>query len=332
MISIVVPAFNEEAVIEALYSRLTTCAAGWNEPYEIIIVDDGSRDRTLAMCKQIAGRDPRFRVVAFSRNFGHQVAVSAGLRFSSGDLVAVIDADLQDPPEELPRFFAKCREGFEVVYAIRQKRKEGFLKRAAYHVYYRLLSRLSAIDIAVDAGDFCVMTRRAVDAINALPERNRFVRGLRSWVGYRQIGLPYERHARQAGMPKYTVRSLINLALDGVVNFSFRPLRIISIAGMAVGFCAFLAGGVFFFQFASNTTILGYNPRSAPGWTSLMLGMLFLGGTQLLAIGILGEYVGRLFEETKRRPLFVVREALNVDEQLLSRWSPAGPFDRHTHS
>jgi glycosyltransferase involved in cell wall biosynthesis len=328
MISVIVPAFNEEAVIEALYHRVTACATTWQEDYEIIVVDDGSRDSTLALCKQIAGRDPHFRVVSFSRNFGHQVAVSAGLRFSSGDLVAIIDADLQDPPEELSRFFAKCREGSDVVYAIREKRKESLFMRAAYHTYYRILARLAVINIAVDSGDFCVMSRRVVDAINALPERNRFVRGLRAWVGYRQTGLSYERQARQAGTPKYSVRGLINLGMDGVVNFSFRPLRIISVVGLTIGALALMAGGLFLVQYAFDLTIFGYNPRAARGWTSLILALLGLGGTQLLAIGILGEYVGRLFEETKRRPLFIVGETANVSEQLLARWLHAGPFDR----
>ena len=240
MISVVLPAFNEQENIPHLYERLTACARTWNEPYEIIVVNDGSRDATLAMCASYAANDPCFKVLSFSRNFGHPAAITAGLRFSSGDLVAILDSDLQDPPEELVRFFAKCREGYDVVYAVRTKRKEGILKRASYFIYYRLLAALATFDIPLDSGDFCVMSRRVVQTLNALPERNRFVRGLRSWIGFRQTGLEYERHARAAGEPKYTFRKLLNLALDGIFNFSYKPLRVITLTGIGVGALAML--------------------------------------------------------------------------------------------
>lgn len=313
MISVVLPAFNEQENIPQLYERLTSCARTWNEAYEIIVVDDGSRDGTLAMCASYAANDPRFKVLSFSRNFGHPAAITAGLRFSSGDLVAILDSDLQDPPEELARFFAKCREGYDVVYAVRTKRKESAIKRASYFVYYRLLAKLATFDIPLDSGDFCVMSRRVVQTLNALPERNRFVRGLRSWIGFRQIGLEYERHARAAGEPKYTFRRLLNLALDGIFNFSYKPLRVITLTGIAVGALAMLAGLLFLFQYLGNVTLLGYNPRQARGWTSLILAILFLSGTQLFGLGVLGEYLGRIFEETKDRPMFIVDTALNLN-------------------
>jgi polyisoprenyl-phosphate glycosyltransferase len=312
MISIVVPAYNEEEGIALLYEHVTSAATLWNEAYEIIVVDDGSRDGTLQILTRLAASDSRLKIVSFTRNFGHQAAVTAGLVHAGGDIVAVIDADLQDPPEELRRFLQKCREGYDVVYAIRVKRKEGVIKRAAYHSYYRLLRFLANIDMPLDAGDFCVLSRRALDTLNALPERNRFVRGLRTWIGYRQIGVRYERHARAAGEPKYTLRSLVNLALDGVINFSYKPLRILAVTGMAVGVFALVAAVVFLVQYLTDTTVLGYNPRRAPGWTSLILAILSLSGVQLFGMGILGEYLGRLFEETKRRPPYLIAATINL--------------------
>jgi polyisoprenyl-phosphate glycosyltransferase len=322
MISVVVPAYNESEGVPLLLERLTRCAEGWREPFELVFVDDGSVDDTCALIADAAARDPRIKLVSFSRNFGHQAAVTAGLRASRGDLVAVIDADLQDPPEELQRFVAKCREGFDVVYAIRQKRKENVFKRASYFLYYRLLSWMSNISMPLDAGDFCVMSRRAVDVLNALPERNRFVRGLRSWIGFRQTGLAYQRDARAAGEAKYTFRRLVRLALDGVINFSDRPLRLITLAGLVVGALAAIAGVVFLVQYVRHATILGYDPRASRGWTSLMLAILFLGATQLVCIGLLGEYVIRLFAETKQRPTYVVRDTVNLDTGATARVSP----------
>jgi len=312
MISIVVPAYNEEEGIGLLYERVTSAAAAWHDDYEIVIVDDGSRDATLRLLTDIASADSRVKVLSFTRNFGHQAAVTAGLMHATGDIIAIIDADLQDPPEELERFVQKCRDGYDVVYAIRAKRKESAPKRAAYYLYYRLLRFLANIDIPLDSGDFCVISRRALNTLNALPERNRFVRGLRTWIGYRQIGIAYERHARAAGAPKYTLRGLINLALDGVINFSYKPLRILGITGLVVGILALMAAAAFFVQFVTNTTVLGYNPRDALGWTSLILSILFLSAIQLFGLGILGEYVGRLFEETKRRPPYLIGATINL--------------------
>jgi len=296
---------------------VTRAAAEWLEDYEIIVVDDGSTDRTLQLLRGFAA-DSRLKVLSFTRNFGHQAAVTAGLMHASGDIVAVIDADLQDPPEELDRFLQKCREGYDVVYAIRMKRKESVFKRAAYFLYYRLLRFLANIDIPLDSGDFCVISRRALDTLNALPERNRFVRGLRTWIGYRQAGVAYERHARAAGAPKYTLRGLMNLALDGIINFSYKPLRILGTTGLVIGALSLIAAAAFFLQFITNTTVLGYNPHDAPGWTSLMLSLLMLSAIQLFGLGILGEYVGRLFEETKRRPPYLIASTIN----LLPRNSP----------
>ena len=314
MISIVVPAYNEAAGIRSLHQRVSAAAADWGDDWELIIVDDGSHDATLQICRNIAAQDPHLRVVSFSRNFGHQAAISAGLRYSSGDVVAVMDADLQDPPEELIRFIDKCREGFDVVYAVRMERKEGYFKRLSYSLYYRLLKRLASLDIPLDAGDFCVMNRRVTDALNRLPERNRFVRGLRSWVGYRQTGLAYERHARQEGEPKYTLARLLTLGIDGIVNFSYRPLHLVMLAGVITGVVGVAAAGAVVLMYLTDATIGGYNPRQAQGWTSLILTVMMMSAIQLFAVGILGEYIGRLFEEIKARPPYIVRELLNLDQ------------------
>jgi glycosyltransferase involved in cell wall biosynthesis len=318
MISLVVPAFNESEVLRTLYERVSKAAAGWGDSWELIIIDDGSSDNTFDICAKIASADPRVKVLSFSRNFGHQAAVTAGLCYATGEIVSVIDADLQDPPEELIRFIDKCREGYDVVYAIRTKRKEGPLKRMAYHVYYRLLRWLASIDIPLDSGDFCVMSRRILDVMNALPERNRFVRGLRSWAGYRQIGLSYERQARLGGEPKYTFSKLVKLGLDGVFNFSYKPLHLLMLLGLGLGTLAFLGAFWVLVQYLTNITVFGYNPHSAKGWTSLMLAILFLAGVQLFGMGLLGEYTGRIFEEIKSRPVFVVGRAVNIEKNLRS--------------
>ncbi|MGQ0648522.1 MAG: glycosyltransferase family 2 protein [Gemmatimonadaceae bacterium] len=313
MISLVVPAYNEADGVEELHRRIAAAAPAWGEDWELIVVDDGSHDQTLQILERLAASDPHLKVVSLSRNFGHQPAVTAGLNHARGSIVCVMDADLQDPPEELLPFIAKVREGMDVVYAIRTKRKEGVLKRMAYHVYYRLLKRLATLDIPLDSGDFCVMRGEVVRAINQLPERNRFIRGLRTWVGYQQSGLAYERAARYAGEPKYTLRKLLRLASDGIINFSYRPLQAIMLLGFAVGTIAILLGMVVLVQYAGDFPIAGYNPRQARGWTSLILVLLFSSAIQLFCLGILGEYIGRLFEETKRRPIYLVKKRIGVE-------------------
>ena len=319
MISIVIPAFNEETGIEELYRRISAAAVDWGDSHELIIVDDGSRDRTLPLCQQIAAQDPRFKVISLTRNFGHQPAVTAGLDHATGDIVAVMDADLQDPPEVLRLFLDKIREGYDVVYAVRTKRKEGPFKRISYYLYYRILRRLATLDIPLDAGDFCVMRGEVVQTMNALPERNRFVRGLRTWVGYRQTGLAYERQSRFAGEPKYTFRKLLKLALDGVINFSYQPLQFSLMLGVGMGVFCLLLGFLILVQYVGDWTILGFNPRQARGWTSLIFMILVCSAMQLFCLGILGEYIGRLFEEAKRRPVYLVRQRINVAESDLSQ-------------
>ena len=302
-LSVVIPVYNEEENISALYARLTSVLEKVGGDYEIVFVDDGSRDKSLAVLQALAAHNHRVIIVELGRNFGHQAAITAGLDHTRGNAVIVMDADLQDPPEELPRFIAKWREGHDVVYAIREQRKEGWCKRTAYAIFYRLLQRVAKIHIPLDAGDFCLMDRRVVDLLGAMPERNRFVRGIRSWIGLDQVGISYERHARHAGTPKYTIGRLIALALDGLVSFSYIPLRTITLLGFSISLCA-IALAVFY---TVKKLTVGLNP---PGFATLVVAIFFLAGIQLITMGVMGEYVGRIFEEVKQRPLYIVRRVI----------------------
>ncbi len=314
MISVVVPCYNEEAVLPALKERLTAAADSWKEDYEVILVDDGSTDGSWEIEKSIHEEDPRWKLLRFARNFGHQTAVSAGIHHCGGDCVIIIDGDLQDPPEILQQFIAKWREGFEVVYAVRRKRKEGILKRICYAAFYRLLDRIAEVKIPLDSGDFCLMDRKVIDRLKAMPEHNRFVRGLRSWVGFRQAGIEYERDARAAGEPKYGLRKLMKLAFDGMLSFSKAPLRIAAYLGIAVCMASAavlaysLCGFVFSIQFARWGLLL---PTEAE---ELASAIIFVGGVQLIVMGIIGEYLGRIYDEVRRRPNWVVSESLGLSE------------------
>jgi polyisoprenyl-phosphate glycosyltransferase len=301
-LSVVIPVFNEEENITVLYSRLTAVLEDTHIDYEIIFVDDGSNDNSLNQLQNLLVEDKRVLVVELARNFGHQVSITAGLDFARGQAVAVMDADLQDPPEALPEFIAKWRKGYDVIYAIREQRKERWLKRSSYSLFYRLLRRVANIDIPLDSGDFCVMDRRVVELLKSMPERSRFIRGIRSWVGLNQVGLPFERHARYAGQSKYTIRRLVLLALDGLISFSYVPLRFISFLGIGVS-CLSIFLAVFYFV---KKLLYGLSP---PGFATLVVSIFFLAGIQLVTMGVIGEYVGRIFEEAKRRPLYVLRRA-----------------------
>ena len=308
MISLVIPLYNEEQTIEALYTRICSASTSWNSLFEVILVDDGSRDSTLLLVKEIHKKDPRFKYISFSRNFGHQTAVSAGLKHISGQVICIMDADLQDPPEILIQLIEKWKEGYDVVYAVRTKRKESSAKKFCYWIFYRILGILSSIHIPLDSGDFCLMDRKVVDTLNALPERNRFVRGLRSWVGFKHIGIEYERESRIAGETKYSLRKLFRLAFDGLISFSYRPLQLIGMMGFIISMFTFIGFCVFFIFSLFNIPILGHSPREAPGYTTLTLSVLLLGGIQLISLGIIGEYIGRIFDEVKARPLYVIHD------------------------
>lgn len=308
-ISIVIPCFNEEAVLPELFRRLTKSANTWKLNYEIICIDDGSQDKTLRMLKKQSRKDAHWKVLSFSRNFGHQTAVSCGLHYATGDAVIVMDADLQDPPEELKRFIDKWLSGYEVVYAIRRKRKESPLKKSSYWLFYRLLSKLSNFDIPLDSGDFSVLDRKVVDVLKNMPERNRFVRGLRAWSGFKQIGLEYDRASRAAGAPKYTLSKLIKLATDGIIAFSSVPLTIASYIGLAVSVLAVI--GVIFTLlqriFINFFESIGLGP--VPGFATIVIAILFLGGVQLIFLGIIGSYLSRIYDEVKGRPLWIIKES-----------------------
>lgn len=305
MYSIVIPVFNERETIPTLYDRVKKVIDTLDAPAEVVMVDDGGSDGSFELLKDIHRKDPRFKVLSFSRNFGHQIAISAGIEHAHGDAVMIIDGDLQDPPEVLPAFIAKWKEGNDVVYAVRTKRKENIFKRAAYALFYRLLNRLSYLDVPLDSGDFCLMDKRVVEALRRLPERKRFVRGLRTWVGFRQVGLAYERERRYAGEPKYTFGKLLGLAYDGIFSISTTPLRIAVYIGFSLAGLAFLGGLlVIYDKLASGISIAG--------WSSTIVIITFLGGVTLGTLGMIGEYVSRIYDEVKSRPLYVVREKLGL--------------------
>jgi dolichol-phosphate mannosyltransferase len=300
-ISVVVPLFNEERILGELHRRLDAVLSRQVSSYELVLVNDGSRDATGDLLNAMQETDPHLAVVHLSRNFGHQPAVSAGLDHARGRAVIVMDGDLQDPPEVLPQFIEQWREGYDVVYAVRRRRKEHALKRIGYFGFYRLLRAVSDIDIPLDSGDFCLMDRKVVDALTGLPECMRFVRGLRSFVGFRQVGLEYERSARETGEPKYSFRKLVGLAVDGLVSFSSYPLRLVTYLGLATIFVALVLLAWVITDALSNQTA----PR---GWASTIVVVLFVSSIQLIGLGIIGEYIRLIFFEAKRRPAYVVEE------------------------
>lgn len=305
MLSVVVPVFNEEATLPELYRRLHASLPPLLQR-ELVLVDDGSRDGSWAVMCGLAAADSSIRLIRLSRNFGHQPAITAGLDAARGDAVVVMDADLQDPPEVIPQLLARWEEGYDVVYAVRSKRAgETWFKRATSRLYYRFLRRVSGSDIPADAGDFRLMSRRVVDALAAMPERARYLRGMTSWVGFRQVGVEYDREPRYAGESKYPLRRMIGFALDGITSFSAAPVRFVAWLGFAlVGFCFAV------FAWALYTRL--FTDRATPGWTSLLAVVLLLGGVQLLSLGIIGEYVARIFDESKRRPLYFVAETVET--------------------
>lgn len=326
-VSVAIPLHNEEASLPELLRRLSAVLDGIpGGPHEMVLVDDGSRDRTLELLEDAARRDPRIVVVALSRNFGHQAALSAGFDFVSGDVVIAMDGDLQDRPEAIPDLLAKYHEGFDVVYVQRAKRKETLLLRASYFLFYRLLASLADTRLPLDSGDFALMTRRVVEQIRNAPERQRYLRGLRSWVGFRQTGLVVERDERFAGKTNYGPIKLLKLASDGLFSFSTVPLRAAALLGVfAIGM-----SGLFSLYTLYARLFLH---RAPVGFTALMLFMSFLSGVQLLFLGIVGEYVGRIYQEAKHRPLYVVGSVIRgaIAPEAV-RLGPVSPFDSPRHS
>jgi len=312
-ISIVIPCFNEADVLPLLKKRLAKALQPLSLKWETIFVDDGSSDGTFEILTQMHLEDSRFKVLSLSRNFGHQAAILAGLHVAVGSLVAVMDADLQDPPEIMSTCVDLSAQGYDVVYAVRRNRKEGLFKRAAYKVFYRLLDRLSDVRIPLDSGDFCLMRRRVVDVIKAMSESNLFVRGLRAWAGYRQVSLEYEREPRAAGKTKYRFSKLCRLAADGILSFSIAPLRLATYFGFSA-MALSLLGIVFVISWRLfGFSFMGHSARELPGWAAIVGSTLFVGGVQLLILGVIGEYIGRIYNEVKRRPRWIVKNQVGFD-------------------
>ncbi|MGA7933271.1 MAG: glycosyltransferase, partial [Kovacikia sp.] len=297
--SFIIPVFNEEATLSELYHRTRAVMDGMDGSVELIFVNDGSRDRSLPLIRDLRNKDPRICYLSFARNFGHQIAVTAGLNFARGQAMVILDADLQDPPELIPTMVEKWQQNYEVVYAQRtQRHREGWFKRLTAYVFYRLLKQLADVDIPTDTGDFCLLDRRVVDILNAMPERNRYLRGLRSWIGFRQIAIPFEREPRFAGAVKYTFRQSFGLAINGLVSFSKIPLRLSTYLGLfAAAVSVLMAILVVYWRVV-------YPASPLTGFAAISVAIFFLGAVQLFSIGILGEYVGRIYEEVKNRPLY----------------------------
>jgi polyisoprenyl-phosphate glycosyltransferase len=302
-LSIVVPCFNEEACLAALHERLSAAARdSADDDYEIVLVNDGSCDASWPLMRTMAADDPHLVAVNLSRNHGHQLALTAGLDLCRGDIILIIDADLQDPPELLPDMIWAMRgQDADVVYGVRRSRSgETAFKRATAHGFYRLLSRATEVDIPLDAGDFRLMSRRALDALLAMPEQARFIRGMVAWIGFRQVPFVYDRQQRFAGETKYPLKKMMRFALDALTGFSSAPLKLASHAGLWLSF-----GSVLLVLYIAYAWVAG---RSIPGWTSLMLVVVVLGAIQMFALALMGEYIGRLYNEAKRRPLYIVQE------------------------
>jgi dolichol-phosphate mannosyltransferase len=306
-ISVVIPVFNEIEVLDTCYARLTAVMSGISGyTYDLVFIDDGSSDGTHARLLELSASDSHLKVIRFSRNFGHQIAVTAGVDEADGDAIVVIDADLQDPPEVIPDMVRLWQDGYDVVYGVRKRRVgESRMKLWTAALFYRMLQKFTNIEIPVDVGDFRLISARAAQYLRQLREKDRFVRGLVSWVGFRQVGLPYDRESRLAGETKYPIRKMMKFAVDGITSFSNLPLKLASWLGYLASFLAFAYLISVFVQRAMGQTV--------EGWATIMVAMLFLGGVQLICIGIIGEYIGRIFNETKSRPLYVIESKHPAD-------------------
>lgn len=310
-ISIISPVYNEEEVLPELYRRVAAVMEGTGESWELVLVNDGSRDRSAAIIAQLYEQDARVKGVSFSRNFGFQIAVTAGLDHAQGEAVVLADADLQDPPEVIPEMIAKWREGYDVVYGVRTEREgETWFKRLTAAVFYRLIDRITGIGIPLDTGDFRLMDRRVVDAIRRMPERNRFLRGMVPWVGFRQVGVPYRRRARFAGASKFgSVKQMLPFALNAITSFSYFPLQLATYLGFAMAGISALAILIVIFLrlFTVHTELTGQ--------ATTLVAVLFLGGVQLICLGIIGEYLGRIYDEVKGRPLYLIDKTWGLEEK-----------------
>ncbi|MBI9046543.1 MAG: glycosyltransferase family 2 protein [Anaerolineaceae bacterium] len=307
-ITIIAPIYNEEDCLHELYTRISEVMDSANKNWELVLVNDGSKDRSHEIIKELAIKDQRVRPVIFAKNFGHQIAVTAGMDYSRGDAVVVIDADLQDPPEVILELIEKWQEGYQVVYAVRSEREgETFFKKVTASLFYRLILKITNIDIPLDTGDFRLLDRQIVDVMNNMRERHRFLRGMSSWVGFKQTGVEYKRVARFAGETKYPLKKMISFALTAITSFSYFPLQLATYIG-------FIAAGLSIISIPVVAILRVIGEQAFFGQATTLIAVLFLGGVQLISLGILGEYIGRLYDEVKGRPLYVVSDAPDIDE------------------
>ncbi|MFA6012470.1 MAG: glycosyltransferase family 2 protein [Desulfobacteraceae bacterium] len=303
--SLIFPVFNEQENIPELYNRIKSVSKHFSSSVEYIFINDGSTDLTLKILLRLRTQDKKIKIINFSRNFGHQLAVTAGIDYASGAYLAILDADLQDPPELLPKFFNKLNQGYNVVYAIRRDRKENVLMKFCYSFFYRLLRLLTNIEIPLDSGDFCVLDSKASQLLRKMPERNRFIRGLRSWIGLRQIGIEYERAERFGGTTKYSLKKLFRLAFDGIFSFSYLPLQLLSTLGFLVfSFSVLFSLAVVYIRFFTTFFV--------PGFATTVILIMFTSGLNLLSLGIVGEYIGRIYDEVKQRPRYIVESVIGI--------------------
>ncbi|QIW21052.1 glycosyltransferase family 2 protein [Bacillus thuringiensis] len=309
LISVVVPMYFEEEVAQECYNRLKSVMLQNDINYEFVFVNDGSTDRTMEILSEIAANDYRTKIVNFARNFGHQIAVTAGIAAAKGDAIVIIDADLQDPPEVIPELIAKWEEGYEVVYAKRKQRKgETWFKLLTAKYFYKFLNYMSDIDIPKDTGDFRIIDRKVADVFNQMTERNRFIRGMMSWVGFRQTYVEYERDERFAGETKYPLKKMIKFASDGIIAFSTKPLRIV----MTLGLLSVLISIIVLLY---TITVKIISTGTQTGWASIMVAITFFSGIQLLGLGIVGQYIARIYDESKNRPIYIVKETINIEQE-----------------
>lgn len=307
--SIIAPCYNEEGVLHELHRRVQEVMDQTGEPWELVLVNDGSQDRTPEIMRELHDADPRVKIVDFARNFGHQIAATAGVDYAQGDAVIIIDADLQDPPEVMLEMIDRWKEGYEVVYAVRAERKgETWFKESTAKLFYRIIYRITDVDIPLDTGDFRLMDRKVVEAMKQMRERNRFIRGMTSWVGFRQTGVTYVREERYAGETHYPFRKMFRFALDAITSFSYAPLQVATYLGFIIAGLSALAAILVVFA----RLFLGATPFY--GQATTLVAVLFLGGVQLITLGIIGEYLGRIYDEVKGRPLYLVRETLGFEE------------------
>ena len=311
MLSVIVPCFNESANIDNTFKRVELNIKKITDNYEIIFVDDGSTDNSFKILNEISEKNPYLKIIRFSRNFGHQYAIYAGIVSSSGDGIFLIDADLQDPPEKFQEMFDKWSSGYDVVYGVRKSRKGNFFKKILYSSYHKIFRWLSDLDNQADLADFCLMDKKIKEVFLKFKEKNLYFRGLRSWVGFKQIGIPYERDNRNLGETKYSLAKLFQLALDGILNFSIKPLNFIFLTGLVMFIFSMILIIFYLFQKFFGFSFLGTVPEEAKGFYTTIIIILFFGGMNLTALGIIGEYVGRLYKEVKDRPKYIIKDKIN---------------------